>query len=398
VGLRPLPTQSRRVIVSFEMGSGALGNKRRSPTPDVPNAPDPHSNYNTSAPDACLRLFEEDTQEDYCGEEEDEVCNALEVGGREGEGVTRGQESRMREISQENLRPQEMNPFKAGSPAPSHIGGCRNAFPFAVAESPKIGEVGGEVSEPKRTSRGRVKRVATLPASFASGPIPPTCTSIYAGMSSLTAAEGDKRGLDVISRDVMSSEPAAGDKRSALDAPDTDDDDGCAQQGEGAGAAGPKPEQVPTRNKKLRRDGEAHNLSQQQRDERKAVMTIIRHIEQMEYKEQTSRLVLGQLGLRAGLGIDVGKWVRNVAFVTHTILGGTRRQKRTGSVREDGREARSSTTRGRKRPNTRRKGFKARGKGKLWRRESVLCPREPARQGRRSVGREWAGRGQEEAL
>jgi hypothetical protein len=43
-------------------------------------------------------------------------------------------------------------------------------------------------------------------------------------MSSLTTAEGDKRGLDVISRDVMSSEPAAGDKRSALDAPDTDDD------------------------------------------------------------------------------------------------------------------------------------------------------------------------------
>jgi hypothetical protein len=37
-------------------------------------------------------------------------------------------------------------------------------------------------------------------------------------MSSPMAAEGDKRGLDVISRDVMSSEPAAGDKRSALNA------------------------------------------------------------------------------------------------------------------------------------------------------------------------------------
>ena len=82
-------------------------------------------------------------------------------------------------------------------------------------------------------------------------------------MSSLTTAEGDKRGLDVISRDLMSSEPAAGDKRSALDAPDTDDDDGCAEQGEAAGAAGPKREQARTRNKKLRRDGEARNLSQQ---------------------------------------------------------------------------------------------------------------------------------------
>ena len=36
------------------------------------------------------------------------------------------------------------------------------------------------------------------------------------------AAEGDTPGLDVISRDVMSSEPAADDKRSALDEPDTE--------------------------------------------------------------------------------------------------------------------------------------------------------------------------------
>jgi len=58
------------------------------------------------------------------------------------------------------------DPFKAGSPAPSRIGGCRKTFPSAVAESPKIGEAGGEVSEPKRTSGGRVKRVVTLPASL----------------------------------------------------------------------------------------------------------------------------------------------------------------------------------------------------------------------------------------
>jgi hypothetical protein len=97
--------------------------------------------------------------------------------------------------------------------------------------------------------------------------------------------------------------------------------------------------------------------------------------------------------------MEVGKWVRNVAFATHAVLGGARWQKRGRAVREVGREARSLKTRGRKRPNTSRKGFKARGKGRLWRRrESVLCPREPARQGRRSVGMEWAGRGQEEAL
>ena len=110
------------------MGSKALGSKRRARTPDVPNAPDPRSE-NTSATDEDLRMLEEDVQEDYCGEEESEVENALEAGGREGKAVTRGQESRIREKSQEHLGPQEMKPFKAGSPSPSHIGGCRNCLP-----------------------------------------------------------------------------------------------------------------------------------------------------------------------------------------------------------------------------------------------------------------------------
>jgi hypothetical protein len=111
--------------------------------------------------------------------------------------------------------------------------------------------------------------------------------------------------------------------------------------------------------------------------------------------------------------MEVRKWLRNVAFATHAMLGGARRQKRARAVRgarlslavrEVGREARSSkTTSGRKRPNTSRKGFKARAKGRLWRRASVRgsrqgSPREPSRQGRHSVRREWAGRGQEEAL
>ncbi len=112
--MRPLLTQSRRVIVSFEMGSRALGNKRHSPTPDVPNAPDPHSNRNTSAADARLRLLVEDVQEDYCGQER--KSNARNLAGTC------------------QAWPQEMNPFKAGSPAPSHIGRCRNIFTFAVVE------------------------------------------------------------------------------------------------------------------------------------------------------------------------------------------------------------------------------------------------------------------------
>ncbi len=91
-----------------------------------------------------------------------------------------------------------MEPFKAGSPAPSLVGGCCKTFPFAVAESPKIGEAGGQVSEPKRTSRG-------MPDSFASGAIPPSCTRSYPDMSSLTTAEGDNGGQDVINRDVISS-------------------------------------------------------------------------------------------------------------------------------------------------------------------------------------------------
>jgi hypothetical protein len=73
------------------------------------------------------------------------------------------------------------------------------------------------------------------------------------------------------------------------------------------------------------------------------------------------------------------------------ILDGTRWQKRVHTVREVGREARSSKTRDRNRPNTSSQGFKTRGKGSLWRGERILCPREKSRQGRHSVGREWAG-------
>ena len=50
-------------------------------------------------------------------------------------------------------------------------------------------------------------------------------------------------------RNIVNSELATGDKRSALDAPGTFDDDGCAEQGDGTVAAGPKPEQGEMSNK-----------------------------------------------------------------------------------------------------------------------------------------------------
>jgi hypothetical protein len=102
----------------------------------------------------------------------------------------------------------------------------------------------------------------------------------------------------------MSLEPAAGDKRSALDAPDTDDDDGYAEEGEGAGAAGPNAEEAVTRNKKLRRDGEARHLSQQRREECKTLMSIIRQAEEMEYDEQAAKAGAWSTGLEG----RVWKW------------------------------------------------------------------------------------------
>ncbi len=60
-----------------------------------------------------------------------------------------------------------------------------------------------------------------------------------------------------------------GYKRSAPDAPDTSDDDGSQpERGKEAEAAGPKLDEDQAerqRNKKLRRDGEARNLSREER-------------------------------------------------------------------------------------------------------------------------------------
>ena len=98
----------------------------------------------------------------------------------------------------------------------------------------------------------------------------------------------------------MNSEP--GDKRSAPDAPDTSDDDGSQQErGKKAEAAGPKLDQAERqRNKKLRRDGEARNLS---REERKMTASM-RQIEEMEQKEKAVKAgpCLTQLEGRFGRG------------------------------------------------------------------------------------------------
>ena len=89
-------------IVSFGICSEALVNKRRAQTYYVSNVPDPRSE-NTSATDEYLGMVEEDVQEDYCGEEDSEVDNTLGTGGRDDEGTTHGQESRIRENSKEHL-------------------------------------------------------------------------------------------------------------------------------------------------------------------------------------------------------------------------------------------------------------------------------------------------------
>ncbi len=76
----------------------------------------------------------------------------------------------------------------------------------------------------------------------------------------------------------MSSETIVGYKRSAPDAPVTSDDDGSQpERGREDEAEGPKLDQA-ERNKKLRRDGEARNLSRQERK----MTAIMRQTEEME--------------------------------------------------------------------------------------------------------------------
>ena len=98
----------------------------------------------------------------------------------------------------------------------------------------------------------------------------------------------------------MSSGPIVGYLRSAPDAPDTSDDDGSQpERGKEAEAAGPKLDQAERqRNKKLRRDGEARNLS---REERKMTAST-RQIEEMEQKEKSFKAGPGSTQLEGRVG------------------------------------------------------------------------------------------------
>ena len=100
--------------------------------------------------------------------------------------------------------------------------------------------------EQRRTSSRRAKRIVTMSASFASEAIPPTFTSSY-------------RSDPLISLKV---EQAVGDERSS---PDALDDGSCKGRNKRPGAAGPKFEQAEMSNKKLSEDGEACNLSREER-------------------------------------------------------------------------------------------------------------------------------------
>jgi hypothetical protein len=186
---------------------------------------------------------------------------------------------------------------------------------------------------------------------------------------------------------MMSSEPIVGDKRSAPDAPDTSDDDGSQpERGKEAEAVGPKLDQAERqRNKKLRRDGEARNLS---REERK--MTAI--VRQIEETEQTEKAVKAgpcstQLEGRVGRGNEkVGEKRR----FHEACDAGARQQGRGCAERETGRGARSLTTRERKRPTTSRAASKARARRRVWRRESVPYSRKTTSPKSSSMKKEWA--------
>ena len=103
-------------------------------------------------------------------------------------------------------------------------------------------------------------------------------------------------------RDIMSSELIVGSKRGVPDAPVTSDDDGShPKRGKEAEAADPKLDQAESqRNKKLKRDGEARNLSRE-----KCKMTVIMwQIEEMEQTEKAVKAGPGSTQLEGRVGYE----------------------------------------------------------------------------------------------
>jgi hypothetical protein len=98
----------------------------------------------------------------------------------------------------------------------------------------------------------------------------------------------------------MSSEPIVGCKCSAPDAPDTSDDDGSQpERSKEAEAAGPKLDQAERqRNQKLRRDGEARNLSHAERK----MTAVMRQVEEMEQMEKAVKAGPGSTQLEGRVG------------------------------------------------------------------------------------------------
>jgi hypothetical protein len=85
----------------------------------------------------------------------------------------------------------------------------------------------------------------------------------------LLNAVGDEWGPQAVHDAIVSLEPAVGDKRSARDARDTSSDDGCRGRTEYRGISKSEDrderEQTEMGSKELRRDGEARNLSREER-------------------------------------------------------------------------------------------------------------------------------------
>ena len=122
------------------------------------------------------------------------------------------------------------------------------------------------------------------------------------------------------------------DNRSARDARDTDDDDSCQGRSKGAGAVGRTVEEAEMRSKELMPEGDARNLS---REERK-MLAIMRQIEAMEHKEKAVKAVSEaaawppQLEGRGGHGNQKVGEKRRVREACDTGGGEAARQQQQG--------------------------------------------------------------------
>jgi hypothetical protein len=78
-------------------------------------------------------------------------------------------------------------------------------------------------------------------------------------------------------------------------------------------------------------------------------------------RRKLSRLVLAQLSIRAGAGVETRKWVTNVGFTTRAMLG-AREQGRGCAEKEVGRGARSLENKRKKEAKHKHGSFEGKGK------------------------------------